>query len=110
MTQPNETSNSNNANDLSTNDLRIRKRKKLFSLLAATVLVTGGAGWAYWELIGSRYVTTDNAYTAVESAQVTPSVAGTIAEVRLKDAQAVKKGDPLVVIDPTDAKLALAQA
>jgi len=110
MTHANETSNSNNANDLSSNDLRIRQRKKLFSLLAATVLVTGGAGWAYWKLIGSRYVSTDNAYTAVESAQVTPSVAGTIAEVRFTDTQTVKKGDVLVVIDPTDAKLALAQA
>ena len=91
-------------------DNPIMKRKKLFSLLAATVVVTGGAGWAYWELLGSRYVSTDNAYTAVESAQVTPSVGGTIGEVFFTDTQVVKKGDILVVIDPTDAKLALAQA
>lgn len=109
MNQPIETSHSNNSNDLSDNN-KLKKRKKMFSLLAAAVLVTGGGGWAYWELIGSRYVTTDNAYTAVESAQVTPSVAGTIAEVRVTDTQSVKKGDILVVIDPTDARLALAQA
>ena len=105
MNQPIKTSNSN---DLSNNNLR--KRKTLFSLLAATVLVAGGGGWAYWEMVLSRYVSTDNAYTAVESAQVTPSVAGTIAEVRVTDTQRVKKGDILVVIDPTDAKLTLAQA
>jgi len=108
MNQLIETSNSNNSNDLSDNNRN--KRKKLFSLLAATVIVAGGAGWAYWGLVASRYVSTDNAYTAVESAQVTPSVAGTIAEVRVTDSHGVKKGDVLVVIDPTDARLALAQA
>lgn len=87
-----------------------KKRKKLFSILAATVIVVSGGGWAYWELVSSRYVSTDNAYTAVEIAQVTSAVGGTIAEVLVKDTQAVKKGDILVIIDPTDAKLALAQA
>ena len=47
---------------------------------------------------------------AVEIAQVTPSVGGTIQEVLVTDTQAVKKGDVLVRIDPTDAKLALVQA
>jgi membrane fusion protein, multidrug efflux system len=65
---------------------------------------------AYWIFYGSHFVSTDNAYAAVEVAQVTPSVSGTIAEVRVKDTQPVKKGDVLVVIDPTDAKLTLAQA
>jgi membrane fusion protein (multidrug efflux system) len=86
------------------------RRKTLFAALALAVAVAGGGAWAYWELVGSRYVETDNAYAAVESAQVTAAVAGTIAEVRVKDTQPVKKGDILVVIDPTDAKLALAQA
>ncbi len=93
-----------------TNNTPSNSRKTLFALLAVSVLATGGGGWAYWELVGSRYVETDNAYAAVESAQVTAAVAGTIAEVRVKETQAVKKGDVLVVIDPTDAKLALAQA
>jgi membrane fusion protein (multidrug efflux system) len=74
-------------------------------LAAISLLVT-----AYWVLYGSHFVSTDNAYAAVETAQVTPSVSGTIAEVRVKDTQAVKKGDILVTIDPTDAKLNLAQA
>lgn len=87
-----------------------RRRKALFALLALAVAAAGGGGWTYWELVGSRYVETDNAYTAVESAQVTSSVAGTIAEVRVNDTQTVRKGDVLVVIDPTDARLALAQA
>lgn len=86
------------------------RRKSLFALLAVAVAVVGGGSWAYWDVVGSRYVSTDNAYTAVESAQVTSSITGTIAEVRVKETQAVKKGDVLIVIDPADAKLALAQA
>lgn len=75
-------------------------------------MVAAGAigGTAYWQLYASRFVSTDNAYAAVEIAQVTPAIDGTIAEVRVSDTQAVKKGDVLVVIDPTDAKLALEQA
>lgn len=87
-----------------------KHRTFLFALLAVAVAAAGGGGWVYWEQVGSHYVSTDNAYTAVESAQVTSVVAGTIAEVRVQDTQAVKKGDILVVIDPTDARLALAQA
>ena len=86
------------------------KRKRLFAMLALSVALIGGGSWAYWELVGSHHISTDDAYTGVESAEVTPSVTGTIAEVRVTDTQAVKKGDVLVVIDPADARLALAQA
>ncbi len=35
----------------------------------------------------SHFVSTDNAYTAVEVAQITPSVGGTVADVKVKDTQ-----------------------
>lgn len=60
--------------------------------------------------MASHYVSTDNAYAAVEVAQITPAVGGTIAAVRVKDTQAVKQGEVLVEIDPTDARLAVRQA
>jgi len=41
---------------------------------------------------------------------VTPAISGIVREVRVTDTQAVKQGDTLVVIDDTDAVLALAQA
>lgn len=88
----------------------IQRRKRLFLILAGVVALAAVGATAWWLLYASRFVSTDNAYAAVEMAQVTPSVSGTIAEVRVNDTQAVKKGDVLVVIDPTDAKLALAQA
>jgi membrane fusion protein (multidrug efflux system) len=87
-----------------------KRRKHLFLLLALAIAVAAGGGWAYWELVGSRYVSTDNAYTAAEVAQVTAEVDGRIADVQVVDSQAVKRGDILVVIDDVDAKLAVRQA
>ena len=86
------------------------RRKKLFVALAAAVGTTAVVSAVYWFAYAAHFVSTDNAYAAVETAQVTPSVGGTISEVRVTDTQTVSKGDVLVVIDPTDAKLALAQA
>lgn len=86
------------------------KRALMFALLALVVLAAGGGYGAYWKAIGSRYVTTDDAYTAAEVALVTAQVAGPVAQVNVVDSQAVKRGDVLVVIDDTDARLALRQA
>ncbi|MGV7207578.1 HlyD family efflux transporter periplasmic adaptor subunit [Oxalobacteraceae bacterium A2-2] len=87
-----------------------QRRNKRLAGLGGAVAVIGAASAAYWFLVASHYVSTDNAYAAVEVAQVTPAVGGTILDVKVKDTQAVKKGDVLAVIDPTDARLALAQA
>ncbi|MDH2431782.1 HlyD family secretion protein [Pokkaliibacter sp. MBI-7] len=86
------------------------RRKALFTALGLAIAIAGAGSLAYWELTGSQYEETDNAYTAVESAQVMSAVTGTVADVLVKDSQSVKKGDVLVVIDPADARLALAQA
>jgi membrane fusion protein (multidrug efflux system) len=85
-------------------------RKKGFALLAAAVALAAGGCGAYYYFIGSRYVTTDNAYTAAEIAEATPAVGGIVQVVNVVDTQHVKKGDVLVQLDDTDAKLALAQA
>jgi membrane fusion protein, multidrug efflux system len=55
-------------------------------------------------------VSTDNAYVATETAQVTPAIAGIVREVHVADTQAVRRGDVVVVLDDVDAQLALAQA
>lgn len=88
---------------------RARRRRGFVLLVAMISLAVGGyAGW--WFLVGSRYVSTDNAYTAAELADVTPAVGGIVKAIQVVDTQMVKRGDLLVVIDDTDAKLALAQA
>jgi membrane fusion protein, multidrug efflux system len=68
------------------------------------------AYFAYDHYIASKYISTDNAYTAVETAQVTPAIGGIVSEVRVTDTSYVHKGDVLVVLDDIDARLALAQA
>ena len=85
-------------------------RKKGFIGLAAAIAIAAGGYGAYYYFIRSRYVTTDNAYTAAEIAEVTPAVGGIVQAVNVVDTQHVKKGDVLVQLDDTDAKLALAQA
>ena len=85
-------------------------RSKLFAGLGAVVLL-GAVGYGAWYmLVAAGHVETDNAYVDADVAQVTPLVTAPVTEVRVNDTQAVKRGDVLVVLDPTDAKLALAQA
>jgi membrane fusion protein, multidrug efflux system len=87
-----------------------RKRIFLFSMLALAIAAAGGGYYTYWTRVGSRYVSTDNAYTAAEVAVVTAQIDGPVAAVNVNDSQQVRRGDVLVVIDNTDAKLALRQA
>jgi membrane fusion protein (multidrug efflux system) len=87
-----------------------KKRKKLFAILGGVILLGGLSYATYWHFIGSRYISTDNAYTAAEISQITPAINGIVADVKVVDTQYVKQGDVLVVIDNSDAKLALLQA
>jgi len=86
------------------------RRKRAFIGLGATVTVVALVYGAYaWQHAG-RYVSTDNAYVATETAQVTPAIGGIVRVVRVTDTQAVKRGDVVVMLDDTDARLALEQA
>ncbi len=89
---------------------RGRTRARLFALLALAIVVVA-VGWiAYWVLIASHYVSTDDAYVGAEVAQITPQINGQVAQVNVQDTQAVRRGDALVILDPADQKLAVAQA
>jgi membrane fusion protein (multidrug efflux system) len=85
-------------------------RKKLMTGIAGAVLLAGAGYGGWYLLVGSRVVTTDNAYVGADTAQVTPMVAGQVAEVAVRDTQTVKRGDLLVRLDDRDARIALAQA
>ena len=96
--------------DAAITDKRISARKRWLIRLVIVIAV-GAAVWAGWYLlIGRNQVSTENAYVNAEMAQVTPLIAGQVTDVRVKDTQTVRKGDILLVIDPTNAKIALAQA
>jgi len=59
---------------------------------------------------GGKHVKTDNAYVDAAAAQVTPLTAAAVTAVPVINTQVVKVGDPLVVLDDADARLALARA
>jgi membrane fusion protein (multidrug efflux system) len=85
-------------------------RRQLLTGLAVVVVV-GIVLWAlYAFFIGSRRVETDNAYVGAEVAQVTPLVSGPVAKVLVSETQTVVAGQPLVVIDDADARIAVLAA
>ncbi|WP_430461878.1 efflux RND transporter periplasmic adaptor subunit [Thalassolituus sp. LLYu03] len=98
-----------NPNELSDAQLTARRNKSL-GIFAAVAAVVAVSSVTYWNLVASRYVSTDNAYTNAEVAAITPAVGGIVREVLVSDTQKVKAGDLLLSIDPVDAQLALQSA
>ncbi|CAN7516483.1 HlyD family secretion protein [Caulobacter sp. LjRoot300] len=85
-------------------------RRQLLTGLAVVVVI-GVVLWVlYAVLIGSRHVETDNAYVGAEVAQVTPLISGPVAKVLVSETQTVTAGQPLVVIDDADARIAVLAA
>ena len=74
------------------------------------MVVAGGAWGAYEWLVASHYEDTDNAYVQGNVIQITPQIGGTVMAIRADDTDFVKAGQPLVQLDPADAKVALEQA
>src|SRR5215468_9754940 len=88
----------------------IMKRRRLLGIFGVTV-ATIAVIWGAWALFfGGRSVSTDNAYTAVEVAQVTPLVGGPVVSVEVIDSQIVRAGDVLLRLDETDNRIAVEHA
>jgi membrane fusion protein (multidrug efflux system) len=86
------------------------RRRLLLALLAAAAI--GAAGWfgyGYWTT-GQYMVETDDAYVQADFAVLAPKVTGYVAAVPASENQAVKAGDPLVVLEDGDYRDALALA
>ncbi|HJV61745.1 MAG TPA: HlyD family efflux transporter periplasmic adaptor subunit [Albitalea sp.] len=86
------------------------KRKPALMAVAGVTLLAGLAYGAYWALYLRHYESTDNAYVQAPVVQVTPQVGGTVLAILADDTDIVKAGQPLVKLDPSDAKLALERA
>ncbi len=87
-----------------------KSRGPLFAIFGGAVVLAGLAWGAYEVLEGGKTVSTDNAYVDATSATVTPQVSAQVKQISIYDTKAVKEGDVLVVLDDTDARLALANA
>ena len=86
------------------------KRKRTMTLLVIVILIAAIAYGLYYFLVARFHEDTDDAYVNGNVVQITPQVVGTVISVNADDTQTVKVGDPLVVLDPADSKVALDQA
>ncbi len=86
------------------------QRKKYLTVLAS-VVVLGVVAWGIYDyIVASHYEATDNAYVQGHVIQITPQIGGTVMAILADDTDFVKAGQPLVQLDPADARVALDQA
>ena len=89
----------------------VRRRVQVLPVLVtlATAALAAALGWATWSAyMGAPWTRDGTVRTYVVTKA--PEVAGRIVELPVADNQFVHKGDLLLVIDPTDFKIALEQA
>lgn len=96
--------------DISNNSSPLQTRKRLLILLGLLLAICSIMAFAYWRLVSAKHVTTDDAYTAADSAQIASSINGIVKTIHVIDTQQVKAGDKLVTFDNVDATFALQQA
>ncbi|WP_242395689.1 HlyD family secretion protein [Anaeromyxobacter oryzisoli] len=84
-----------------------RGRRRLRIAIGAVVVLLAALGW--W-LHARNYEDTDDAQIDGNIGAVSARVPGTAIAVRVVENQRVRAGDVLVVLDPTDLEVALAQA
>ncbi|WP_288484464.1 HlyD family efflux transporter periplasmic adaptor subunit [uncultured Novosphingobium sp.] len=86
------------------------RRKPLIIGVIIVVLVIALLYFLYATFIGSRSVSTDNAYVAGENAQITPLTEGQVAEVAVVNTQPVRRGQLLMRLDDADQQIAVTEA
>jgi len=88
-----------------------RSAKSFLLPIIALALLGGGAwyGYDYWT-DGRFMISTDDAYVQADMAFVSPKISGYVDAVKVVENQHVKAGDPLLVVDAGDYRIAVAQA
>lgn len=83
---------------------RLRRAALLFGPVVA--LVFGG----YFYVTGGRFVGTENAYVKADKVMLSPRVSGVVTQVMVRANQSVAVGQPLVRLDDSGFRIALAHA
>ena len=85
---------------------KMSKRRKVLLYGVAGLIAKIALGFAaHHMLVGSHYVSTDNAYVDASTAQINAQVSGQVLQVMVSDTQSVRAGEVLAIIDPADAQL-----
>src|SRR5271156_4292843 len=83
-----------------------RSRRLGLISIGAFGLLSGLGFAAYWFLDARYYESTDDGYVNGDVVQVTSEVPGTVLSLNVDDTQLVEAGQPLLTLDPADAKIA----
>ncbi len=86
-----------------------RGRRRAFFIFFVDFAVAGAAGFLYW-FHERQFESTDDAQVEAHLNPISARIDGTITHVYVDDNQTVRKGDPLVDLDPRDYQVALDQA
>jgi membrane fusion protein (multidrug efflux system) len=83
--------------------------RPLVIIAAALVAIAGIIYGAFGMFHSFTHESTDDAFIDAHIIAIAPKISGRVTAVHVDDNQQVKKGDPLVDIDPADAEAVLAQ-
>lgn len=86
-----------------------RARRRAFILLAIVVVVAFVA-WGVAKLLAPPVQSTDDAYVGGNVVSITAREGGTVLALHADNTQAVRRGQPLIDLDPAQADVALASA
>jgi membrane fusion protein (multidrug efflux system) len=86
------------------------KRRLVLTGITAAFIAAGIGYGAYYVLVASKRVETDNAYVGGNLVNVSSQVTGSVVEIRTDETQMVQAGAEIVRLDPADAQINLAQA
>jgi membrane fusion protein (multidrug efflux system) len=91
-------------------DPRKRRRRIALASLAAIFIVVGITYGVYWAMVGRYEQSTDDAYVAGNRVAVMPQEKGTVVAVLADNTMRIHRGQVLVRLDDSDARIALQQA
>ncbi|PYT01327.1 MAG: secretion protein HlyD [Acidobacteria bacterium] len=95
--------------ELETLPARNGKRRRIFMLAGAGVLVLAIVGTLYW-IYARQFESTDDAFVEADITQVAPKVAAYVKKIHVSNNQFVHKGDVLIELDPAELQVHLQQA
>jgi membrane fusion protein (multidrug efflux system) len=90
-----------------------RKRRRtilIACLIAAVIVIAGGAYGAYWYRSGRYFVETDDAYTQTDDVVMAAQVSGYVNSLSVTDNQQIRKGQVIAKIDDRTYRAAADQA
>ena len=94
--------------DQKIDDVPIFRKKKV--LIPFFIILLAAAGAVYWYIGQLGYVTTDDAFVDGNKLSVSSKILGRITDLKVDEADSVKKGQLLVQLDSTDLKAREQQA